>query len=231
MDEGGSPYGPAPPLQYVSVSQGTLLVPPHTQNATQDVEYMSWFGPGWMPRSTPFRLVVPFYPADCWCMGGGGLNLDAEPPVRQVLQGLGGADAVDKWEALKHELNASLLGRCSVFGNVVLCMTGFGIPLVCYMEAKRQRVLRAWLRDANERVFAPHGLYAKFQTVTLVRSNGDGNVHEEEYSWLAVALSAQEAAALQAEPVFWRPVGCCNPKIGPDKCPGAKCCCCEPRCV
>ena len=44
MDKGGSPYGPAPPLQYVSVSQGTLLVPPHTQNATQDVEYMSWFG-------------------------------------------------------------------------------------------------------------------------------------------------------------------------------------------
>ena len=225
-----SPYGPAPSLQFVSVPQDTVLLPPHTQHATQQAEG-SWFGPGWIPCSTPGRLIVPFYPAACCSMGGGGLNLDAEPAVRQVLLDRGGPEAVSKWVAVKGSLHEGLDGRCCVFGNVVLCMTGFGIPVVCYLEAKRQRVLRAWLADANQRVFAPAGMLAKFQTVTIVRSDGDGKVREEEYSWLAVALTAVEATALQAEPVFWRPIGCCNPQIGPDDCPGLKCCCCEPRCV
>jgi hypothetical protein len=101
---------------------------------------------------------------------------------------------------------------------------------VCWLEAKRQRALRAWLNEANL-LFQPLGMLAKFQTVTIVRSEGDSKAHEEEYSWLAVALSPAEITALQGEPVFWRPVGCCQPKIGPDCCAGAKCCCCEPRCV
>ena len=86
---------------------------------------MTWFGPGWIPRSTPFRLVVPFYPAACCTMGGGGLNVEQEVPLNQVLLQRGGPDAVAKWVAVKQQLTDRLAGRCCVFGNIVLCLTGF----------------------------------------------------------------------------------------------------------
>ena len=226
-----APPGPYPPSQVVGVPPGTILVPPHTQNATQEVEHMSWFGEGWIPRSTPLRMIVTFYPADCCKMGGGGFNGEQEPAVQAMLMQRGGPEAVARWEAAKQALARDLLGRCCVFGNVVLCMTGLGIPVVCYMEAKRQRVLRIWLAHANGTVFSPLGCFCKFQTVTIVRQNGDGSSREEEYSWLAIALHPGEVGALQSEPIFWRPAGCCQPKIGPDCCAGSKCCCCEPRCV
>jgi hypothetical protein len=111
MDKVGAVVAHAPvgaaaaPLQVVGLPTGTVLVAPHTQGmgatATQEVGTMTWFGPGWIPRSTPFRLVVPFYPAACCTMGGGGLNAEQEVPLNQVLLQRGGPDAVAKWVTVK----------------------------------------------------------------------------------------------------------------------------------
>jgi hypothetical protein len=173
-------------------------------------------------------------------MGQGGFPVPQEVLVLSgLLEQRGGERAVSAWTGAHEKLVESLAGRCCCFGNALLCMTGIGIPIVCFLESQRQEALCKWLAFANASVFQPAGLFAKFQTVTIVKEDGDGKSHEEEYSWLAVALTPAEAERLMAEPVFWRPVpcsectccGCGPPAVEADCCACLKCCCCQPRCV
>ncbi len=89
---------------------------------------------------------------------------------------------------------------------------------MCWRQSLYHRALRSWVNDLNYEVLQPKGMYAKFQT------NGvHSRYYNEEISWLAVAMTEEEAETLRNESVHWSPA-CCAPKIVPSPC--ACCCCC-----
>jgi hypothetical protein len=106
-------------------------------------------------------------------------------------------------------------------------MSVLGLPWLCAREGSYHRALRRWVDELNAEVLEPRGLFAKFQT-NAVHSKD----YHEEISWLAVALSEEEAQALRAEPIFWTPA-CCADRIKPDPCAcrAVTCCCCVQRVV
>lgn len=215
---------------------------PHTREGRfQDVSTAR--GSKFIPRSTPGRLIVRFKPADTCCFGQGGFKWDDRMPccsdgptnhdgsLVALLRQLGGDSSVALWMKAKADLEIALEGRCCEMGNILLCFSGVFLPLMCFLEGRRQKALTSWLESANATVFAPLGTFAKFQTVTYSVRPGRHEVNEES-SWLAVALNPTEVAALQQEPIFWRPGGFgCEPYIMPDCCACFGCCCCVPRCV
>jgi len=72
-------------------------------------------------------------------------------------------------------------------------------------------------------------MYGKFQTNQYTQSNGDSS-YSEEISWLAIALTEDEAEMLLAEPIFWTPA-CCAPYTVHHPCQWCFCCCCDARVV
>ena len=80
-------------------------------------------------------------------------------------------------------------------------------------EGSYQRAVAEWLGRLNASLLAPRRMYAKVQTVEETVSYNDGTQdrsHTESLSWLAIALTDEEAHALQLEPVVWTPKCCSN---------------------
>ena len=91
-----------------------------------------------------------------------------------------------------------------------------------HKEGKHQGMIKKWLDEFNDNVLKSHNLFAKFQT---------NEIHAKDYhetiSWLAIAMTAEEAMILRGEPVLWMPK-CCSTEIMPNCCPNV-CCWCGPR--
>lgn len=188
----------------------------------------------------------------CCAFGGGGFGggdalvstCDAE--LREELLARGGQKAVASWEAARERLVQGLAGRCCAIGNCLLCFSLVGLPVLCVLEASRQRMYAAWLAHTNDTLLQPLGMYGRFQTVSYQVDDGlslDGgrHSHSTDYSWMAVSLTAQDARSLQMEPTFWAqdfgiPVlYCCTCKcdngMGEHCCAPCRCCCFQKSCI
>lgn len=194
-----------------------------------------------------------------------------EGELREELLSRGGQTAVAAWDEATSLLQQGLVrppflrrkescfathfrrandglqaGRCCVVGNCLLGISVVGIPILCCLEASRQSMLRRWIARTNETLFAPLGMWAKFQSVGNVvhdstNNMGGSNSHQENYAWMAVSLTAEDAFSLKREPVFWANdygVPClyfctcsCETLVGSYCCEPCMCCCFEKRCV
>ena len=170
-----------------------------------------------LPLSTDARLIIPFYPAACCTSGGGGLSLEPSGDLPAALAARGVHP--DEWESVLANLRAAQRGHFGFCCSFLLCISVLGIPLLCSEEAAYQRRVGKWVAETNAVLFDKRGMHCRLQTVTVVRDR-----HEEEYSWLAIALTPSEAAGLRSEPTFWRQM-CCTNRFTPDTCASCKCCC------
>lgn len=178
------------------------------------------------PMSTEDRLVLAYDSTAC-CNAGPGLQGDALSHAPPALAARGVTDA--DWlrvavERLRIDVQPRQTSLCL---QVLVWSTLVCAPLLCWHQGRFQRAAAAWLDALNRELLAPRGMLAKFQTASVHIDK-----YHEEISWLAVALTPDEAEILSREPVFWSP-GCCDSLIRPDSCAcaAATSCCCVPRVV
>lgn len=170
------------------------------------------------PTSTDLRLVLPIRGSllsDGCCAAQGtfvGTAIDAipEPLRRRGVRESEWADALAKLDAAARQRPGCPL------------LTLAGVPaflcgLVCLLtlaERRFQRAMGGWLHELNDTVLESRGMYARFQSF-------DGGKNGPKFTWLAIALTAEEADRLRVEPSCWQPK-CCQPSVGvPADC---KCC-------
>lgn len=186
---------------------------------------------GWVthrPPTTPDRLIIDFEPALCCSRGPGIPGAHAtELPLALAARGVPPyewADAVQRLRTQVQPLSTSVC--CGVTAAVsVVCL-----PALCWRERRYQAALGAWVDGLNAAVLQPRGMFAKLQTNSYHEDTGPTSDYDEEISWLAVAMTPVEAAALAAEPVFWTP-GWCTPAMTRHPCQGCFCCCGQRRVV
>jgi hypothetical protein len=131
-----------------------------------------------------------------------------------------------QWSQLMDALARDVLPFAT--GGLAMCLSYTFVLLVLplvwlgWRDDRYQRRLAAWLAHANDVVFRPRGCLAKFQTY---------QVDKALFSWLAVALTPDECAALAAEPTFWRQRCCDTETLVPNRAESTTTCCCHPRLV
>ena len=181
-------------------------------------------GAGWAvhrPISSATRLIIPYTAAKC-CSGSLGLEGESKK-LPEELKALG----VDEYQwdvyvkKLEEEVQPTAPSGCAQCSYWTCAITGLFCCL-WYTEGKHQGMIRKWLEEFNDNVLKNHNFYAKFQT---------NEIHTKDYhetiSWLAIAMTAEEAMILREEPVLWMPK-CCSTQIVPGCCPKI-CCWCGPR--
>lgn len=155
------------------------------------------------PLPTATRLILPFRRAD-YCCAGEGLVGGAEaallPPALASL-GVDGA----AWEravmALRTGVQPRGCGCMWTTAAVVPYCWPLLAPCACWRSVHYHRALRAWLADLNRDVLGPRGAHAAFQAaMDAMHCCALPGIAAE---WLAVALNAREARALDAEPALW----------------------------
>eukprot|EP01116_Phalansterium_solitarium_P024915 TRINITY_DN9275_c0_g1_i1.p1 TRINITY_DN9275_c0_g1~~TRINITY_DN9275_c0_g1_i1.p1 ORF type:complete len:207 (+),score=54.50 TRINITY_DN9275_c0_g1_i1:108-728(+) len=175
------------------------------------------------PITTEDRLILPFVPGACCTAGPGFREEDAvRVPAALAVRDVTEAEWQRFMERYRDDVQSKQWSTCAY---VALIFSIVGIPFACYRHTVYQRALRDWLIAFNHDVLVPKGLFSKFQTNAVHSQH-----YNEEISWLAVALSPEEADQLMNEPVMWTP-GCCEPRIRPDHVSSAACCCCAARVV
>ena len=135
---------------------------PHTREGRfQDVSTAR--GSKFIPYPTPGRLIVRFKPADTCCFGQGGFKWDDRMPccsdvpthhdgaLVALLRQLGGDSSVALWMKAKADLELALEGRCCEMGSILLCFSGVFLPLMCFLEGRRQKALTSWLDSVGRR--------------------------------------------------------------------------------
>ena len=176
------------------------------------------------PISTATRIIINFWPQRCLSAGKGfSDDLVSGVPAAIAARGV----SADDWKHYTGLLQSDVQSRqWGILWTVLAAMTGVGVPFVCIAQRRYHIALRRWIDHLNHEVLEPKGLFAKFQTNAVHSKN-----YNEEISWLAVALTEEEAESLRHEPTFWRPE-CCGPGILPDRCgESCACCCCARRVV
>ena len=190
---------PAPPMHHAAASPGA------SKEDSDGLLACGCIHANPRAASTPTRLALPYFVANCASPGAG---LGArELPAPLAAQGVSGS----AWAAFTAELDAAQRG--AVPG---LCVLGAIIPytaLLCLLPctvkmARYHAALAAALARFNAHVLAPRGLHAMLQTTEhslhmapLHISASGGHC----VSWLAIALTAADADALRAEPRLWVP--------------------------
>ena len=183
------------------------------------------------PMATDDRLVLPFRGSRFCCAVPAGLPLDIPRELQRA--GVPSGEWLRFAERLAKDVQPLAFPvTCIPFAFIPYTMP-LVAPLLCCLEARYQAALGAWLGDFNAEVLAPRGLLAVFQT-NAIRDHCCGIF--SDVSWLAVALTAKEAAVLAAEPLLWTPVSvasCCGDgSLKPHPCPcGVSLGCCGVPCV
>lgn len=179
-----------------------------------------------VPVSTSTRLILAPFSATGCINGGRGFddNVLANPPAALLERGI----RASEWQDMMTKLAEVQAKQNSLLCIIVMLVVGC-LPCLCLSQRNYQRDLRAWLQQLNDQLLAPRGLFAKFQTTT-VQYNCEHHIFSRDYSWLAVALTAEETERLRAEPVQWSRA-CCQAAIRPHCLHDCFCCCFEARVV
>jgi hypothetical protein len=153
------------------------------------------------PASTPTRLILDVHTTRC-CCGDSKLAevLDPEvastPPPELAKAGVR-ASEWREWMARFQQIVYS--GSYAVFTHIFAWMTLLGGFYLLYRNNQMQQRLATFMRDLNTQVLEPRGLYAKTQKGIFHANN-----QHEEISWMAIALTREEAESLREEDhVFW----------------------------
>jgi hypothetical protein len=208
----------------MSMATGSSKTPDHSMYSTlyrieQRADPTSRFIFTSRPASTEDRIIIQFEPT-ATCSGGSGFVEQDRLRAPPRLAALGITDT--EWrrftEKLESDVQPHTLGVLSQFLLVVLFIAS---PLICIRDSRYQAALGHWVNELNEQLLRPRGLFGKFQTVQVYSDK-----YHEEQSWLAIALTADDAEQLRAEPVFWRPACCGTNRLVRDTCQPKFCCCC-----
>ena len=181
------------------------------------------------PMSTPDRLIIPFYPmAGCCgssCSGNGNTGIEIAFETSPPMELLDAGVDPEEWEQWMMRLDDEVQDdRMSMCTFTMLAMLILPIPYLCMETRNYNRRLGLWLEDFNDEFLSRYGLYATTQTAMY-----DADQYHEEISWLAIALTREEAEVLRSEPHIWA-TPCCGDEIKPHwSC--CQSCLCEPRMV
>lgn len=200
------------------------------------------------PMSTPQREIVPLdvKPAKCCrCCAAEGASADPgswckEPSgvvdsfVYKVPDAIA-ARGVQQEEWTQWMLRLRQIVQETTWSNgAAACygaMAGLLLLPLCFMCCVVPNVRERHIRIAeftaalNEQVLQPHGMFAKTQAARYNSSNGAVN-RIAMISWMAVAMTPEEADALRLEEHLFQSGSCDPEKLGPRACKCYECCCC-----
>jgi hypothetical protein len=171
-----------------------------------------------LPKGSEDRAIIRFVPTGGVCTAGTGFqgNDRVKPPAPLAARGV----TEEEWRSFTLKLEQDVQSFNT--GGLCLCLAWTVLvcaPVACYVQSRYNRALGAWVNQLNKQVLEPKGMYAKFQTVQV-----NSDKYHEEQSWLAVALSADDAEILKQEAVFWKPACCDSRHIVKDTCQCKSCC-------
>ena len=157
--------------------------------------------PGWMaefrrPASTNDRIIVDFKPRRM-CFSFCYKNSEYVPEQAMVVPSQLAAKGISqeiwtKWmNRLNHEMSRTSLPLVCV---VLIFHLPIFIPYFCSRNNELQRSLISFMKDINEELLEPKGMYLKFQQSVLQGDSGKGQVF-----WISISLNPNESEILKAE--------------------------------
>ncbi|KAJ3296557.1 hypothetical protein HDU79_006394 [Rhizoclosmatium sp. JEL0117] len=108
----------------------------------------------------------------------------------------------------------------SVLTYVLIEFTIIFLPLIAVIYGRLHREVAKFMAGFNEKLMVLYGMYAKTQKAVV-----QGGKNRYDYSWIAIALTAEEAEKLKGEEhVFYVHEGMAYEDHGTTNC--AQTCCC-----
>jgi hypothetical protein len=151
------------------------------------------------PASTESRLILDFFP-ESWC--GSPVVLDSDllnqvPPVLEA-KGIKREVWVEWMRKFKEivERNHVSCGAGLAFILTVICL-----PWMYYRCIKEQLDMTRFLKEINQELFEPLGMYFKTQSSSIQIDD-----YHEDVFWIAIALTPEESMKLKEEEhvmYFW----------------------------
>ena len=175
-----------------------------------------------IPRSTSTRLIV-FFNKYGLCRTGEGLCQFNTRVPEELKEHDIDEELWIKWATKSRQEIQPLLPSLGVM--ILLVMGIVTIPLAYIKVRRYKRAMLEWLRGFNKEVLEPKGLYGATQTGVFQAYR-----FREEVSWLAIATTPAEAAALAQEPHIWLYNPCTSHLFAPSCCCRAMACAPETCC-